>query len=316
MEMQQAEAAQTVRQVINWYLLWAARGKHSPTGEPKCASTLRVQRSIAENYLDCSFLDQVFVDVVPQDMQDQIDGVAGGGAETASLGLKGLFEDVDRFALRHSVIDRLRIHKLLGPKNPREPKALDDKEFKQVWEDYRYCAQGGSIQSRGPCLAILLSAVTLQSPRRVIGMRREEVDFNSRMWAHSSDGEASSRIHLSPLAVDFIQKAFTLGDLIHRGPPSPFVFPSAGPKRDPLRAIGFSMLYEVTRELFKNRDIRPSDLRQTGVVKLKGMGGETFHAVVDQIANGRAGPPSPEEVVILDAWANQISVMSSSTPGR
>lgn len=308
--MQRAESDSSVSQVINWYLVQAGKGGHRDSREPENEAKLKSQWRMSAEHLSRDFRVRPFKDLNALEMQSMIDNTAASGAENAANWLREIFEDVDKFAVRQGVIPGVRAKRLMSPNAHKDPKPLNDAAFKNAWEALSYCGNGGAMVDRGPCLAILLSGVTLQPLGSLISMRRGDVDAERKLWVSS---DPSRYVYLSDLALDLISKAIELGDLIHREAKTAFVFPSGGPKRDAERPLSFSLTFDVMRR-YVDKVATPHDLRQTGLASLKGLGGEELKALVKAISSGGLETvPNGMQVALIEGWAERVRDITKRT---
>jgi integrase len=240
-------------------------------------------------------------------MQAVIDDAAASGSEKAASRLKDVFANVDKFAVQRGVLSSTRTKRLLAPHVSKAPTVLSDQAFKAAWEALSFCGDGGAVIDRAPCLAILLSAATLQPLGKLVQLRRSEVDFE-RQFLFSND--PIKHVHLSDIAVDLIRKAIDLGDFSHREVRTEYVLASGGPKRDPARPVSYSLASEVVRSVL-DKSATPHDLRQTGIASLQALGGEDLRGLVTRLSDGGSDAiPDTLHVALLDGWAERIRQMT------
>jgi integrase len=308
--MQRAESDNSVSQVINWYLVQAEKGSHRDSGQPEDQSTLKIQWNMFTRHMSKEFRARPFKDLGTLDMQAVIDDAAASGSEKAASRLKDIFANVDKFAVQRGVITSPRTKKLLAPNINKVPKPLIDAAFKSAWDALSYCGNGGATIDRGPCLAILLSGVTLQPLGNLISMRRREVDFDRKLWVC---GDSDRYVYLSDMGLDLISRAIELGDLIHRETKSEFVFPSGGPKRDVARPTSYSLTFDVVSRCL-GKAATPHDLRQTGIARLYELGGDELQGLVNEISKGGLdSAPASMHIALIEGWAGRIRDCTKKT---
>jgi hypothetical protein len=292
-----------VGQIINWYLVQAEKGGHRESGVRESEANLKTQWNMCIQHITPEFRARRFKDLAATDMQVVIDSAAASGSEKAASWLKTIFDNVDKFAVQQGVLSSTRTKRLLSPDVGKEPAALSEAAFKSIWEALSFCGNGGATVDRGPCLAVLLSGVTLQPFGNVVTMRRSEVDFGRKLWLSA---DPARYVYLSDLALEVVSKAVELGDLTHRDPKTDFVFPSGGPKRDPARPVSYSLTFDVMKRV-TNKAATPHALRLTGIASLQALGGEELRSLVKSISKGNfADPPNAMHAGLLDGWAERV----------
>ncbi len=290
-----------VGQIINWYLVHASKEAES---EPSRIDlpTLKRKWAAADQHLGQEFRARPFSEVSTIEMQGVIDDVAAKSERSAQW-IRRILSDVDEFAVRHGLIGGVRTKRLLAPTGSEAPRILDDAGFRRTWETLWYCGTGGALIDRAPCLAMLLSAVTLQPLGQLITMRRDEVDAAQKLWTRA---HPVGYAYLSDLAFEIIAEAIHAGDIAHRGGAPEYVFVSAGPKRDPRRPMSYSFSFDVVRR-HVSKTATPHDLQQTGIHKLRGLGGDDLKALVRSLIRGNLETvPDGAAVALLDGWAAYI----------
>lgn len=301
METQNSEARTS--QIINWYLVQAEKGGHRDSGEPEDKSDLKTQRNMCHQYLSQEILERPFARLSTADMQLIIDETAAGGAEKAASWLRTIFSNVDKFAVRQDVIPTVRTKRLVAPSVGKEPVALNDVVFKSTWETLSYGANGAATADRGSCLAVLISAVTLQPLGSLIVMLRSEVDVEKKLWIA---GSPARYVYLSDLALSLINQAKQLGDLMHRDVKTEYVLASAGPQRDPSRPLSYSSTFDAVQRLV-GKKATPHDPRLTAIANLRALGGEELQSLVKQVSSAPLEmPPNATQIALLEGWAERI----------
>lgn len=308
METQNSDARTS--RIINWYLVQAEKGGHRDSGEPEDKSDLKTQRNMCHQYVSQALLDRPFAELAAADMQLVIDDTAAGGAEKAASWLRTIFSNVDKFAVRQGVIPTVRTKRLVAPSVGKEPVALNDAAFKSTWETLSYGANGAATADRGSCLAVLLSAVTLQPLGSLIVMLRSEVDVEKKLWVA---GSPARYVYLSDLALSLINQAKQLGDLMHREVQAEYVLASTGPQRDPSRPLSYSSTFDVVQRLV-GKKATPHDLRLTAIANLRVLGGEELKSLVKHVS---AAPlealPNATQIALLEGWADRIVQLTRRT---
>ncbi|WP_279483395.1 hypothetical protein [Aureimonas sp. SK2] len=298
-----------VGQVYNWYLDCAADGTHSAEGIAKKHLNLTIQRSLIDSYIPGDFRRLSFAGLDTRDMQALIDAAAASGAETAAEGLKSFFVDVEKFGVWKGIIERFRTRKLKAPSITRRDRALNDREFRAAFDAYRMGAEGGAVVDRGPCLAILVSAITLQPIANLLHLRRADIDFERSIWVNADSDGARHFVHMPKYAAELLQRAIALGDFCNRTEPTELVFPENGQKGDPKRSFSYASIYEVTDKLLPRQDIKPTDLAWTGITSLRGLKDERVDALVERILFGCKAEPAQGHVALMEGWMTRLYEM-------
>lgn len=307
--METATQNPKVGQIINWYLDCAADGNQSTEGTPKSPENLRILKSVAEHHTPGAFRSRRFAELTASDMQIVIDDAAADGAEGAAFRLKTFFVDIEKFAMRKGVISKMRTHKLVSPTNCRKDRPLSEREFAEAWRAYRLYAEGGPVVSRGACWLILLSGTTLQPMHTLLSMRRAEIDFDRRLWVSPRADGSKHYVHLTDLALELVRSAIELGDFSNRTVPTELVFPENGLKGDPAKTCSYSTAFDVTEKVLPRANVKPLDLRQTGLAELYKMGGEPFWSVLEIISGECLETLTAEQIAISEAWTSRITAM-------
>lgn len=298
-----------VGQVYNWYLDCASAGTHSAEGVAKKHLNLTIQRSLIDSYIPGDFRRRSFASLEMRDLQSLIDDAAASGAEPAAAGLREFFVDVEKFAIWKALIAKFRTRKLLAPTIIRRDRVLNDGQYRNAFEAYRLGAEGGAVVDRGPCLAVLISAITLQPIADLLHLRRSEIDFGRRIWVNQDTDGVQHFVHMPEMASDLLQRAIALGDFCNRAEPTELVFPENGKNGDPARAFAFSAIYDVTDKILPRQDIKPTDLSWTGIASLQALQDDRIDALITRIASGCPELPSRDHVALMDGWAARVCEM-------
>lgn len=282
----------TVREVYRLYLQ-----NLQDEGKPKAHHDNRAL--LFSERIEHPLGERTYSSLVAHEFQNVIDGAAMEGDEKSAERLKNLFVEVEKFAQKRKVIVSSRTRKLVSPEDDRDPRTISDLELGAVWQSLDYLAQGGAVPDRGPALLILLSVLTLRPAAELIGMRRDEV-VDDR-WIRPDGDE----VFLSTYAREIVARAIEHADFIHREVRTPYVFPSAGPGRDPMRRISYSAAFEVMARVSGRAKIRATDPRHTAIVAIKRLGAEPLGDIVDRVGYGR---PFVNDTVtmILSAWSGRV----------
>lgn len=298
-----------VGQVYNWYLDCASAGTHSAEGVAKKHLNLTIQRSLIESYIPGEFRRRSFAGLETRDLQILIDTAAASGAEPAAAGLKEFFIDVEKFAVWKALIARFRTRKLVAPAIIRRDRSLTDSQYQNAFEAYRLGAEGGAVVDRGPCLAILISAITLQPIADLLHLSRGEIDFERRIWVNNDTDGVRHFVHLPEMASELLQRAIALGDFCNRAEPTELVFPENGKNGDPARTFAYSVIYEVTDKILPRQGIKPTDLAWTGIASLQNLKDDRIDALLERIVTGCPEMPSSDHVALMEGWAARVSEM-------
>ena len=240
-------------------------------------SAKEVERRLRKNVLP--IIGNVrLADLHRRDVNRVLDQILGRGRPIEANHVFADIRAMLRWALARGDLDRDPLQGMHAPSPARSrDRVLNDDEIRCLWQTLPTTLPKSISAQR----ILKLCLITGQRVGEAAGMRRDELDFERRVWSlpgsRTKNGFAHS-VPLSSLAISIIEEA-----LSDAGDDSIFVFPS-GDGALPAMAVAKSI--ERARERFGIEHWTAHDLRRTALTNMAKLG--VMPIVLGHIANHRS----------------------------
>lgn len=289
----------TVRQLGERFIERYAKARKRTWQEDERLLEREVYRHIGTRKVDA---------VKRRDILDIIDGKADAGKFAQSRQLLAVMRKMFAWAVEN---DYVAASPAAGIKARgavvRRDRVLSDEELRRVWRALPEAAISDAMRD-----IFRLLLLTGQRSGEVCGMRRDEIDAESREWHLPAERTKNGRAHLVPLSVAALE---IIEGRIAKARPGKIV-PLFARVEDPIEPNAVAQACRKALQIL-DEPWTPHDLRRTcatGMAKL-GIPPHIIEAVLNHVSGFRAGVAGTynrfeyqaEKTAALDAWASHVA---------
>jgi integrase len=277
---------------------------------PNLRSAKQIERRLGKNVLP--LIGNVrLADLHRRDINRVLDAIVSRGRLIEANRVFGDVRAMLRWAVARGDLDRDPVQGMNAPSPERSrDRVLSDVEIKHLWN-----VLPTALPKQVDCQRVLrLCLITGQRVGEVAGMRRDELDLDTRTWAlpgaRTKNGHPHS-VPLSDLAIGIIEQALA----------------DAGDRQCLFALPSVAVARFVERAQFGISDWTPHDLRRTALTQMAALGVEPV--VLGHVANHRTATRAGitlavyvkfsyerEKRAALDLWADRLSAIVGGTGTR
>lgn len=324
---EKAKKEETFSALAERYSIDAARRKR--------ASTLGYERWLLDNHILPKLGPRRYADIRRAEIIAFVEAVGASAGGVTGNRAHALVRQVLNYALKRDLIDAnpaLAIERVFA-ETSRE-RVLSEDEIRRVWVFLEAAQRDEGVgrvkgqeegqrkinaMSPGTALALELCVLTLQRAGEVAGARKEEFNWEERLWVIPAERMKSKRAHAVPLSAAAAQRFKTAFELSK----CDYAFPA----RDQKGALESKRLTRAMARVCRALEIPsagPHDLRRTGRTMLTserlGVSYETAERVIAHLVGSAVSRVYDrneylrEKRAALEAWAAEVDRIVRSAP--